>query len=476
MTAPRDTLLLIVADGVRPDVVREALAAGELPRLAERVARGAFTEISSCFPSVTGPAYAPFMMGRFPARIGLPGLRWFDRSRLVAGWPSYARSYVGPQIRLLDDDLEREPRTLLEHASPSIAGSTLLGRGARGVRHPGRGWGWGARAFLPHFRGDLLGWRRVEQLVVDRMLRHVRRERPQFAVMSFLTPDKFAHKFGSRAPEVRESLRDVDAFVGDVEDLARHGGWSERLHVWLLADHGHADVEQHDELADAVRELGYTVLAHPKVFVRRPDVAVMVGGNAMAHVYVELEHRARPWWPRLVDRWERLHDALLARPSVDLIAVALDEYTVRVTAHGRGQARITRAGDRSHWSYQRDTGDPLGIGTDLDRVDSTIAHAACEDTDYPDAVVQLADMVPSARAGDMVISAAPGWDLRDKYEPTPHRSTHGALHREQMLVPLIVDSLPDRPPRRTADVMPSALVRMGLPVPAGLDGASWINP
>lgn len=474
MSAPFDTLLLIVADGVRPDVVQAALSAGELPRLAERVQRGTFTQISSCFPSVTGPAYAPFMMGRFPGRIGLPGLRWFDRTRTVAGWPSYARSYVGPQIRLLDDDLDLEPRTLLEHASPSIAGSTLLGRGARGVRHPGRGWGWGARAFFPHFRGDLVGWRRVEQLVVDRVLGHLKRDRPQFAVMSFLTPDKFAHKHGARAPEVQRSLQDIDAFLGDAEDIARRDGWSERLHVWLVADHGHADVDHHDELADGVRAMGHSVLAHPKIWVRNPDVAVMVGGNAMAHVYVEPEHRARPWWPRLTDRWSSLHDTLLERPSVDLIAVALDEYTVRVSHAERGHATITRAADGSHWSYHRTTGDPLGVGLDLERVCSAAAHEATMVTDYPDSIVQIADVTPSARAGDLLISAAPGWDLRDRYEPTPHRSTHGALHREQMMVPLIVDSKPDTTPRRTADVMPSALVRMGLPVPLGLDGVSWI--
>lgn len=475
VNAPEDTLLLIVADGVRPDVLQDAITAGELPHLAARAARGSFTEVSTCFPSVTGPAYAPFLMGRFPASVGLPGLRWFDRSRSRASWPSYARSYVGPEIRLLDDDMNLEPRTLMELARSSIAGSTLLGRGARGVRHPGRGWLWAARAFLPHFRGDLEGWRRVEQLVVDRMLGHLARERPHFAVMSFLTPDKFAHAFGARAPEVRRSLRDVDAFVGAAEDIARKNGWAERLHVWLVADHGHADVSHHDELADGLRDLGHRVLAHPRVWIRRPDVAVMVGGNAMAHVYVEPHHRTRPWWPALSDRWQAMHDAILARPSVDLAAVALDAGTVRVSNRMRGSATITYSRTDARWSYRRDAGDPLGIGADLQHVTSSEAHAACAHTDYPDGVVQLADVVPSLRAGDMMLSAAPGWDLRDRYEPTPHRSTHGALHHEQMMVPLIIDTPSSSTPMRTADVMPSALVRLGLSVPDGLDGVSWLR-
>ncbi len=475
MNASEDTLLLIVADGVRPDVLRDAVSAGELPHLAARAARGSFTEVSSCFPSVTGPAYAPFLMGRFPAGIGLPGIRWFDRSRARASWPSYARSYVGPEIRLLDDDLDLEARTLMELARTSIAGSTLLGRGARGVRHPGRGWLWAARAFLPHFRGDLEGWRRVEQLVVSRMLGHLSRERPHFAVMSFLTPDKFAHAFGARAPQVRRSLRDIDDFLGAAEDIARKGGWAERLHVWLVADHGHSDVNNHDELADGLRDLGHRVLAHPRVWIRKPDVAVMVGGNAMAHVYLEPHHRIRPWWPALTNRWQSLHDAIVSRPSIDLAAVALDASTVRVSNHTRGSATITRSRVSERWSYCRDAGDPLGIGHDLQHVTSSEAHAACSSTNYPDGVVQLADVVPSLRAGDMMLSAAPGWDLRDKYEPTPHRSTHGALHRDQMMVPLIIDAPFTSTPLRTADVMPSALMRLGLAVPDGLDGSSWLR-
>ena len=477
MTAVHDTLLLVVADGVRADVLREELAAGHLPRLAARAARGVLADVTSCFPSVTGPAYAPFLMGRFPAAVGLPGLRWFDRARTVASWPAYARSYVGPEIRLLDHDLDRLAPTLLELATPSVAGATLLGRGARGPRHPGRGWTWAVRAFLPHFLGNLAGWRRIEQLVAHRVLGHLRRDRPRFAVMSFLTPDKFAHAHGAAAPEVRRSLTDIDAFVGEAEDVAARDGWADRLRVWLVADHGHADVTHHDELADGVRAHDLRVLSHPRLWVRRPDAAVMVGGNAMGHVYVELARRQRPWWGALADRWHALHDALLARDSVDLLAVALDAHTVRVSSATRGSAIITRHGlgpgataVDARWSYRFESGDPLCVDAELDRVPVEDAYAAGAHGAYPDAVVQLSDVVPSARAGDLVISAATGWDLRARYEPTPHRSTHGALHREQIMVPLLIDQPVARAPQRTADVMPSALAHLGLPVPGGLDG------
>ncbi|CAA9329280.1 MAG: hypothetical protein AVDCRST_MAG11-2397, partial [uncultured Gemmatimonadaceae bacterium] len=87
---------------------------------------------------------------------------------------------------------------------------------------------------------------------------------------------------------------------------------------------------------------------------------------------------------------------------------------------------------------------------------------------------QLAELAGSPRAGEIILSAARDWDFRAGYEPIPHVSSHGALHREHMLVPLLTNRPPARPPRRTTDVMPSALVSLGVPVPGGLDGESFV--
>ncbi|HEY0995005.1 MAG TPA: hypothetical protein VGD77_03340, partial [Gemmatimonadaceae bacterium] len=79
------------------------------------------------------------------------------------------------------------------------------------------------------------------------------------------------------------------------------------------------------------------------------------------------------------------------------------------------------------------------------------------------------------RAGEMILSAARDWDFRAKWEPIPHVSSHGALHREHMLVPLLVNHPVAGLPRRTVDVMPSALTALGLPLPAGLDGTTFVG-
>src|SRR3954471_11895164 len=76
-------VVMIIADGARPAVLARHLAGGDLPALAALRDEGTLASITSAFPSVTGPAYAPFLMGRFPGGVGLPGLRWYDRSRRI---------------------------------------------------------------------------------------------------------------------------------------------------------------------------------------------------------------------------------------------------------------------------------------------------------------------------------------------------------------------------------------------------------
>jgi len=102
------------------------------------------------------------------------------------------------------------------------------------------------------------------------------------------------------------------------------------------------------------------------------------------------------------------------------------------------------------------------------------AHDAASTTDYPDSVVQISHLASGARAGDIILSASREWDFRARFEPIRHVSSHGALHREHMLVPVLLSRPSARAPRRTTDVMPSALVALGLDIPGGLDGLSFL--
>ena len=478
------SVIVLIADGARPDTLAAAAsnngaATAPMPALARLAAEGGLFTVSSCFPSVTGPAYAPFLMGRYPGPFGLPGLRWFDRSRLACSFPGFSRSYVGYQMANVDRDLEPEAPTIFELVPRTLGALSVITRGLAPSARIGtldirslRSVRAAARATRTHFRGDVEGWLRIDREVREQVVTRIRAERPDFVFAALTGVDKTSHAVGHDASLVTDALAIVDETVARIRDDAESQGRWEEMHLWIASDHGHSRVRAHDDLAEAVAGLGHRVIAHPWVVALAPDVAVMVSGNAMAHVYVELERRDRPFWPALRERWESLAEELAARPSVDLMLLPHGERSCEIRARGGSAAFVTI--DGSGFGYRRLNGDPLGIGRDLDDVTAAEAYDATIATDYPDAVVQVAKLAGAARAGDIILSAARDWDFRARYEPIPHVSAHGALHREHMLVPLLLNRLPARPPRRTVDVMPSALMTLGLTIPADIDGESFV--
>ena len=468
------TLVLLVADGARPDALPAAIDAGHLPALARLRSAGSAHTITTVFPSVTGPAYLPFLTGWHPGAAGIPGIRWWDRSGRHVGTPGRARSYVGIDALLADRDLDARCRTLFEAEPDAIAAFAPFTRGLpRHRRLDGSPAAW-LRLAWHHFRGDLPGWLALERVVADRFADRVARERPAAAFLALPGIDKVSHALGADAPEVVDAMRVVDATVGRLTDDAARAGRAEALAIWIVSDHGHAPVDRHDDLADALRDAGHGVRAHPWTWRGGDDVSVMVGGNGMAHLYLELGRATRPWWPTLASHHESLLRWLLARPSVDLVLLPHDATRCAVRSRS-GEAMLWQdAAGRHH--YRRETGDPLALGADTPPagLDADAAHAATIDGAYPDALVQIVALAGAARSGDVIVSATPGWDFRERYEPVPHRSSHGALHRGHMLVPFLTSHPVRGTPRRTVDVFPSALARLGRRVPDAGTGRSFL--
>lgn len=94
-------------------------------------------------------------------------------------------------------------------------------------------------------------------------------------------------------------------------------------------------------------------------------------------------------------------------------------------------------------------------------------------TEYPDAPVQLLQIFRSGRAGDLILSAAKGSDLRRRHEIPEHKSSHGSLHWEHMQVPILSNVKLSSNPKifRSVDVFPTILKLLGRPIPPGIDGS-----
>jgi hypothetical protein len=465
------SVVILLADGVRPDTLDAALANGALPALARLrdEGGGALHTVTSCFPSVTGPAYAPFLMGRFPGPIGLPGLRWFDRARAVCNFPDFTRSYVGYQLGAVDDDIDPAAPTIFELCAPSLGALNVIGRGLPKANRIGRLTPRAAiRAARIHFAGNVAGWLDIDRDVADQVVDRVARERPEIVFAAFTGVDKVSHARGQSDPMIMDALRIVDDAAARIRhDAERSGAWRD-MSIWIVSDHGHSRVSHHEDLVRVVQHAGFRTRAHPWVFTPRADVGVMVSGNAMAHLYLEVRSRARP---NVLDpRWRGLLDTVRALASVDIVLLPAND-SVTVSAQGRGSARVWE--EKGRFFYRQVDGDPLGVGRDLHCLAADEAHEAMAETDYPDGLVQIVRLALAPRSGEIILSAAREWDFRARHEPIPHVSSHGALHREHILVPLLVSRPVSGTPRRTVDVMPSALAAMGKSIPPDLDGASF---
>jgi hypothetical protein len=465
------SVVILLADGARPDTLAAALDSGVLPALARLRAEGGLHTVTSCFPSVTGPAYAPFLMGRFPGPVGLPGLRWFDRDRTACTFPDYSRSYVGYQMSAVNRDIDASAPTIFELTGTSLGALSVITRGLPPRQRIGSITPRSAlRAARTHFSGDLEGWLEIDHIAADQFVRRVRVEQPEFAFGALTGVDKVSHARGQDSALTLEALRIVDETAARIRDDAERSARWDDMHLWIVSDHGHSRVTSHEDLTGVIEDVGHRTMSHPWVVTLGAEVAVMVSGNAMAHLYCDIRSRVRPSVGE--PRWRALCDALLARPSVDLLAARRGDRVV-VRSADRGDASVWRT--ESGFHYSRESGDPLGVGRDVCGASDDDAHDLTIDTDYPDSIVQLVHLVSSTRSGDIVLSAARDWDFRARYEPIRHVSSHGALHREHMLVPLLTNRPLADAPRRTVDVMPSALAALGAPMPAILDGRSFVN-
>ena len=373
-------------------------------------------------------------------------------------------------MRFVDRDIDSASPTIFELAKPSMGALSVITRGLRRRDRIGRDPAFVARAAITHFRGDVRGWLSIDRQIGEEVARRLRTSRMKFAFIALTGIDKTSHASGQGDPLVLEALRIVDDTVAQIRsDAERDGRW-EKMHLWVGSDHGHSSVRDHEDLAGLLEEWGHKTLAHPWAFNSGADIAVMVSGNAMAHLYVDIDQRSKPWWPALDEKWGDLGQRLLVRESVDLMILTNSPSSCEIHARGRGMATLSWR--ESAYSYRPQTGDPLDIGEQL-ALDDSDAYDATIDTDYPDALVQIANLAGSPRSGDIILSAAREWDYRARYEPIPHVSSHGALHREHMLVPLLLNRVPARTPRRTVDVMPSALAALGITAPKTLDGISF---
>jgi hypothetical protein len=463
--------IFIMADGARADVFEELLNSGRLPNIAKYVVeKGTHTRAVSVFPSTTGPAYAPFILGKFPGRCNLPGIRWFDRESYSSKLFSLRRfrSYVGIGTFLMNGDISRDTPTLFEIFPNSIS---ILNELNRGVGFNGDK----TKLLKVYYKMKSHFTNRTDEvdLAARRILIDSMGEEPQFAYVVFLSIDTYSHCNHPFHKKVIDSYLRIDETVGSLGRTLEKEGRLEETILIIASDHGLSLTHTHFDSVEFMNRFGYKTLHYPNIFrfYRNADAANMISGNAMTHIYV----RSRKGWQQRSTFQELagLVESFVERPEVDLIAGIDDEGRVRIKSE-RGEA-VSWLDEDGLLRYDAISYDPFGYSSLPDRMSINEALKRTFNTEYPDGILQIIQLLESPRSGDLLVSARQGYDLRAKHEKPEHRSSHGSLASEHMHVPLAVNFKINREYPRTVDLYPTILHLMGQPIPERIDGISLVG-
>jgi len=458
--------VFVLMDGVPPDVFRRLLERGDLPNIARHVVEpGGLTVGTTVFPSTTGVAYVPFLFGRYPGPMGVPGIRWLDRAGASGSWHSRwraARSYCGIQVGWLNDDLAPSP-SLFTLVAESLAICTPITRGLRPGAHliPLK------RAVLgtaAHYAGT---YQALDDAVAEAWLAAADGAW-RFLFVVFPGIDGLSHLNHPEHPKVLAAYHAMDRALGAFAARAARSG-PPPLYL-LSSDHGFTVIREHVDVAEWLEARGVPTLRHPvHVWRRGAQAAVMVSGNCCVNLY---------WQPRSGRAAPRTESELPA----DLLRDVATLRGVRLATWRRdgGGIVIARGAERAHLAevdgkvvYTPINGDPLGLGAgSLSLADRPMLEAS-RSTPFPDGPRQLLQLFATPRAGDVALASEPGIDFRGPWEIPEHRAGHGSLGREHLEVPIAASVPVPAAPLRTVDLMPTILEHLGVAVPPGLDGVPF---
>src|SRR3989338_3741840 len=457
--------LFILLDGSRPDVLGELLSAGRMPNFFDVfVKQGTFTRATSVFPSTTGPSYLPYLTGFYPGHCNVPGIRWFDRKAFKA------RSYVGYESYLFNHDISRDVQTLFEHVKRPM---NIFSPVSRGVGF------WGNRtrmmrslyALYAHFTQN---WRFVDRCI-GYETRSALNDNPDFLFTAFPGVDEMTHRTDPFSEEVIKTYLQFDQELRKIIDQLEKQKMVDDTLCVLASDHGLSATHTHLDLVELMNEAGFDTFFYPKVFwpkvfKQKFDLAIMQSGNAMAHLYLKNGHG----WERRNDshECEKLIEILVRRPEISWIASQDSDGKIYVRSK-EGEGWIME--EHGKILYTSRGQDPLQFKKIKMVMTPQESLELSFDQLYPDAFVQLLQLFKSERTGDVVINAAPGYDLRLHYEWPEHFSSHGSLIQEHMHVPLAF-SYPIELNRkiRSVDVFPTLLKLLGLSQEKECDGLALV--
>ena len=489
--------MLVVVDAMKPAMLERTIAAGRAPAMEAVMRRGHYvSECAAAFPSVTPVCAATITTGVGPDAHHIPSMNWYQREegRYIEYGSSFSASRQFGVLRSLTDTFYRmnaehlAPDALtvfesLDDAELRTAGTTyliyrgrhdhevtqdsafarlvlsnLFHRTVKGPRelfysdlYASRRTGCRGQLGLPGARDQHTGC--VGSYLVEHDL---------FDFMLFSLPDNDAYSHGNGPHAQVTSIAAADR---QLERLMHAGGGPEQFldehAVVICSDHSQASVEARIRLDQAFGDFS---VATP---------TARVAGRGGGEVALSPAQRAAMVYALDPDeRDDVVARSLHALEDVDGVDLAmwLDGEEAVLRGH-RGELRFVPGSS---------VVDARGVGWDVEGPLSVL-RAEIQDgrflsTEYPDALTRVWSALHCDNAGEILLSAAPGYEFVD-WGGSDHvgGGSHGSLHRADSLGTLLWagEDLPARDDREQwslRDIAPMIREHFGVmppPLPAG---------
>jgi hypothetical protein len=450
-------LVLVVIDALKPAMLERAIATGRAPALALLREQGVYVDdCVAAFPSVTPVCAATITTGVGPDEHLIPSMNWYHREegRYIEYGSSFSASRQFGVLRSLTDTVYRMNA---EHLSPDVetvfetlddvevrtAGttyliyrgrhhhevsnetalarivtSTLFRRTIDGPRelfyadlYASRKTGCRGQLGMPGIRDQHTGC--VGAYLVENDL---------FDFMLFSLPDNdaWSHKNGPHA-----QVTSIAAADRQLERLMHAAGgpeaFLEQHAVIVTSDHSQAAVEERIRLDRAFEE--FTVATRSAARSVGAEVALSPAQRS-AMVYVLDEENRQDVVARTVD-------AVCDLDGVDLVLHCDDDEAF--VRSSRGELRFAPDGD-----VEDERGETWAVEGDLETLGARIEDGRFWSPEYPDALTRMWSALQCPTAGDVLLSAAPGYEFVD-WGGADHvgGGSHGSLHRSDSLGALL---------------------------------------
>nr|WP_282597710.1 alkaline phosphatase family protein [Bacillus sp. REN3] len=255
---------------------------------------------------------------------------------------------------------------------------------------------------------------------------------PDFSIVYFPDGDKSVHKNG---PSDIKGIKKVDKQLAEILD--NFNTWEEAIkqNIWvLLGDNGQARIgpNREEALIDLRTILGAYQIAGLKKGVTTEDQIVLAVNERMAYIYSLDPIRFQ---------LSAIAKTVQKDRRIDLIAWKEGGDIHIISGIIDGKLIFRKSGDFIDEYGQMWSIEGSQEILDMDLEGDTICYG-----DYPDGLARIYSSLFSHQGDYLVVTARPGYEMIGEGSPTHvGGASHGALHKQDSLVPMIVTGTDSAP-------------------------------